>query len=412
MTFKNKFKSIIFLLISIVIIWLLWTPFYRIDKDKGFVKFHWSGLSAIFDERPLGIKLNYYEEVNYQGLDGPYLYQNDTIKKVYYVTEQNSLVEEKFGKIDSLIVKVSNDDKDIFFVKPAVIENEKSIYELPCKIIAISDIEGNFNALSSFLISNGVINKNFEWTFDKGHLVLLGDFVDRGENVTQVLWLIYKLEFDAKKSGGKVHFVLGNHEIMNLQGRPAYANEKYIKIAQTLSGKKDFSKAYLSLYNEDNFLTNWLNSKNATVKIGDLLFVHGGISPKILLYKHSIEQINQNIRKNAKSDIYSKTSGDSFTDLINGKEGIFWYRGMATDYKYYDKIKQIEYEKILKFFRVKKCVIGHTINEDISTDFNNSLIKIDVLHGLEKRSKKTKGVLFEKEKVFKIDALGIKSELK
>ena len=105
-------------------------------------------------------------------------------------------------------------------------------------------------------------------------------------------------------------------------------------------------------------------------------------------------------------------SGDSFTDLINGKEGIFWYRGMATDYKYYDKIKQIEYEKILKFFRVKKCVIGHTINEDISTDFNNSLIKIDVLHGLEKRSKKTKGVLFEKEKVFKIDALGIKSELK
>lgn len=412
MTFKNKFKSIIFLLISIVIIWLLWTPFYRIDKDKGFVKFHWSGLSAIFDERPLGIKLNYYEEVNYQGLDGPYLYQNDTIKKVYYVTEQNSLVEEKFSKIDSLIVKVSNDDKDIFFVKPAVIENEKSIYKLPCKIIAISDIEGNFNALSSFLISNGVINKNFEWTFDKGHLVLLGDFVDRGENVTQVLWLIYKLEFDAKKSGGKVHFVLGNHEIMNLQGRPAYANEKYIKIAQTLSGKKDFSEAYLSLYNEDNFLTNWLNSKNATVKIGDLLFVHGGISPKILLYKHSIEQINQNIRKNAKSDIYSKTSGDSFTDLINGKEGIFWYRGMATDYKYYDKIKQIEYQKILKFFRVKKCVIGHTINEDISTDFNNSLIKIDVLHGLEKRSKKTKGVLFEKEKVFKIDALGIKSELK
>jgi hypothetical protein len=412
MTFKNKFKSIIFLLISIVIIWLLWIPFYRIDKDKGFVKFHWSGLLAIFDDRPFGVKTNYYEEVNYQGLDGPYLYQNDSIQRVYYVTEKNNLIEEKYAKIDSLIVKVNNEDKDIFFVKPADIENEKSIYELPSKIIAISDIEGNFNAFSSFLISNGVINKNLEWTFDKGHLVLLGDFVDRGENVTQVLWLIYKLESEAKKSGGKVHYILGNHEIMTLQGRPAYANEKYIKIAQTLSGKKDFSQAYLALYNEDNFLSNWLNSKNAIVKIGDLLFVHGGISPKILLYKHSIEQINQNIMKNVKSDIYSKTSGDSFTDLINGKEGIFWYRGMATDYKYYDKIKQIEYEKILKFFKVKKCVIGHTINEDISTDFNKSLIKIDVLHGLEKRSKKTKGVLFEKEKVFKIDALGIKSELK
>ena len=346
---------------------------------------------------------------NLNGIDGPYIIDN----QLYEVTKENKLLNKNINRKAKLVVKVNNSDNDQFtFQLKDSITSEPNFYELPEKLIVISDIEGNFNALSSFLISNGVINKNFEWTFDKGHLVLLGDFVDRGENVTQVLWLIYKLEFDAKKSGGKVHFVLGNHEIMNLQGRPAYANEKYIKIAQTLSGKKDFSEAYLSLYNEDNFLTNWLNSKNATVKIGDLLFVHGGISPKILLYKHSIEQINQNIRKNAKSDIYSKTSGDSFTDLINGKEGIFWYRGMATDYKYYDKIKQIEYEKILKFFRVKKCVIGHTINEDISTDFNNSLIKIDVLHGLEKRSKKTKGILFEKEKVFKIDALGIKSELK
>jgi len=49
-------------------------------------------------------------------------------------------------------------------------------------------------------------------------LVLVGDCVDRGQEVTQVLWLIYKLEIAAKNKGGSVHFVLGNHEIMNFQG--------------------------------------------------------------------------------------------------------------------------------------------------------------------------------------------------
>jgi hypothetical protein len=33
---------------------------------------------------------------------------------------------------------------------------------------------------------------------------LNGDFVDRGENVTQVLWLIYKIENQAQKQGGKL----------------------------------------------------------------------------------------------------------------------------------------------------------------------------------------------------------------
>ena len=69
-----------------------------------------------------------------------------------------------------------------------------AIYPSPEKLLAISDIEGNFNALQSFLKNNGIVDSNYNWTYGNGHLVLVGDFVDRGNNVTQVLWLIYKLE--------------------------------------------------------------------------------------------------------------------------------------------------------------------------------------------------------------------------
>ena len=81
----------------------------------------------------------------------------------------------------------------------------------PDKLIAISDIEGNFENGVKFFFMDGN-DTNYNWIFGNGHLVIAGDLVDRGKYVTQCLWLTYYLEREAEKSGGKVHYLLGNHE--------------------------------------------------------------------------------------------------------------------------------------------------------------------------------------------------------
>ena len=65
-------------------------------------------------------------------------------------------------------------------------------------MFVVSDIEGEFKAFRQLLQGNNIIDENFNWTFGNGHLVLTGDFVDRGTLVTEVLWLIYSLEEKAK----------------------------------------------------------------------------------------------------------------------------------------------------------------------------------------------------------------------
>lgn len=87
--------------------------------------------------------------------------------------------------------------------------------------------------------------------------MLVGDFFDRGLNITECLWLIYKLEKEAEKQGGKVHFILGNHEMMNLKSELRYVRDKYHENADTL--KLDYKKWYAN----NTELGRWLRTKMA-----------------------------------------------------------------------------------------------------------------------------------------------------
>ncbi|MDO6598133.1 metallophosphoesterase [Oceanihabitans sp. 2_MG-2023] len=343
--------------------------------------------------------------ISFNGNDGPYII-NDSI---YYINKENKLTARSFFKRDSILVRVNNVEEDAFFV---TLEKEytlpKTIYSLPEKMIVISDIEGNYNAFASFLIANNVIDKNHNWIFNDGHLVLGGDFVDRGINVTQVLWLIYKLEHQAKKQNGAVHFILGNHEILNFQGDHRYNRGKYIKAAQDISKLKDPKEATKFMYSKKSELGKWLATKNVIEKIGNYLFVHAGLSPEILKYRLTLDEIN----KITRLKYYALTDKENETvKFLYSSHAPFWYRGLITNRIKYDKIRAFELQKILKHYNSKKIIIGHTTVKDISTDFDGTVIRTDVHHGKLKFSGKTKGLLIKKDTIFSIDDTKIKKLL-
>jgi hypothetical protein len=231
----------------------------------------------------------------FTGADGPYVFEEDEKSlRVVRVRQQAGrfvLDDQRLSaKAEPLLtVHVDNAARDSFaFRLQKKIKTPPDIYRMPAKLLAISDIEGNFDAFYSLLVGNGVMDKNYRWTFGKNHLVLVGDFVDRGANVIPVLWLIYHLEQEARKHGGFVHFLLGNHEQMNLTGDVRYVQRKYIALAQYLSGEAESSEAYGFLMGDNAHLANWLRSKNVIEKIGDILFVHGGLSEGILILNADI----------------------------------------------------------------------------------------------------------------------------
>lgn len=346
-----------------------------------------------------------------KSVDGPYIYGlNDSIEIVKVKRSKDSIfyIEREKQKKDSnqfFECEVSIFDKDNFLFS---LMNSYSIpdeiYKPQEKIFVTSDIEGNFNAFYSMLVGNGIMNKEYQWTFGNGHLVIAGDMVDRGNNVMPCLWLLYKLEQDAKEVDGQVHFILGNHDVMNIQLDIRYVRPKYIKLAKILSGEEDEKKAYHYLMSSSNELVKWITSKNAVEKIGKNLILHGGISSDVVDAKLSINEINNLVRQHISEHLIRKPGDNDRANLVFGRMGPLWYRGLVKDYnEHYEKISQNELDEILKFYEVDHIIVGHTIvDNQVTSDFNNKVIRVDIKHSTEKFSGKSQALFIEDNKYYRV----------
>ena len=342
-------------------------------------------------------------EMTVKQYDGPYVLYNNNDMYVKYIFEDSG---SRTGHTDSftisdkttLSLKVSTDEpgKTFSIQLKNKLQAEKSEYKKPNKLVAISDIEGNFDAFRMLLQNCGVIDTNYNWTFGDGNLVLVGDFFDRGDHVTEVLWLIYSLEEKAKAAGGYVHFILGNHEIMNLSGDLRYLPPKYIQDAELLN------ENYTSgLYGKNSELGRWLRTKNIIEKVGDFLFMHGGISAQMNnMDISSLSRINDMARPFYADSTYNYN--DPRLELIFGDAGPFWYRGY---YMGSPRATTNQIDSTLDKFDVKHIVTGHCIIADTIAAFHNGkLIDLDVHHA----EGHSEALLIEDGKYYRVSKQGQK----
>lgn len=247
-------------------------------------------------------------------------------------------------------------------------------YQDGAPVLAVSDIEGNYKTFRDLLIAAQVIDANLDWKFGRGHLVLIGDFVDRGASTTQVLWLIYKLEQAAARHGGRVHYILGNHEIKNLQGNFQAAHKKYVNIAGML-GKQQHE-----LFGEQSFIGQWLMSKNSVELINGVLFAHGGLHPILAELPYTLEDINAKVRQQYRQMFYPKKAASRGDVLSDTSKGVAWYRG------YFEgDLRQDDVEKLLNKFQARAIAVGHTPVWNIKTLFDGKVYAVDVRHPLDYR---------------------------
>ncbi|WP_425392430.1 metallophosphoesterase [Ekhidna sp.] len=281
--------------------------------------------------------------------DGPYIF-----------IENKQLIQKQIinGEVVTQELKMDTYDT-IYHAKPSIFTGIDTI-------AALSDIHGQYDLAVEILQNNQIINDELNWSFGNGHLVIVGDIFDRGPKVTEMLWLIYKLEKQAEIAGGAVHYLLGNHEYMVLHNDLRYLHEKYPIVSGLLQTEYD------DLFGENTVLGRWLRSKHTILKINENLFVHGGISRDFIAEAGvDIKAINETMRASIDRSKEEMKATD-FYSTYYGSKGPIWYRGY-----FYDPIPEQSIDSILSKITSDHIVVGHCSNEEVVSRYNNKVFGVD-----------------------------------
>lgn len=246
-------------------------------------------------------------------------------------------------------------------------------------LYVVGDVHGQYDRLDSLLRNAGLVDGDGHWSGGRKHLVLLGDLMDRGPDVRRLLWFVYRLQEEAARAGGRVHPLLGNHEVMVLAGDLRYVAPKEQLMAR-LQGVP-----YGKMYDpEASVLGRWITSWPVALRVNGVLLAHGGIGPAYRDW--SVTALNDSARSWIREPLFRYWT-DSTVDVppmdsaavarrvklhFDGPSPL-WYRGYARTDTLGETLRET-----LDRHDADLHVIAHTPVPEIRHSYRDSLILVDL----------------------------------
>jgi Calcineurin-like phosphoesterase len=284
----------------------------------------------------------------------------------------------------------------------APLARAEDTFDAPPRVVAVGDVHGDYDQLVRVLKGAALLDERLGWAGGRTHLVQTGDRVDRGPDSRKVMDLFMRLEKEAKKAGGMVHPLTGNHEAMNMLGDLRYVSPKEFAAFETPDSmlrreelwkrwrrekarkggaaadedRAAFDKEHplgfvehAQAFSSSGQYGSWIVQQNAVVRIGDTLFLHGGISPKYADF--SLRDLNERVRQELRE------ADPDTALLVRDPEGPLWFRGLAQG----DPAPlSAHLDAVLKKYGCKRMVVGHTPTEGllVMPRYGGRLVMIDV----------------------------------
>ncbi len=258
------------------------------------------------------------------------------------------------------------------------------------RIVAVGDLHGDYDNYLATLRAAGIVDRKGKWAGGAAHLVQTGDIPDRGPDTLKIIEHITRLDKQARRKGGRVHSLIGNHEAMNVYGDLRYVSEgEYAAFATR--GSEALRDRYFELYlarieaqdperyaalpadfrdkwnmehplgwlehrqawdpawNPDGQYAKWVLNSKVAIRINETLFLHGGISG--FYCQNSLDSLTENVR----SHLENFEPGNA--GILEDDFGPLWYRGLSG----VEPLATPEtVDAILAQHGIKHIAVGHT----------------------------------------------------
>lgn len=246
------------------------------------------------------------------------------------------------------------------------------------RVVAVGDLHGDLASARQALRLAGAIDAKDRWSGGKLVLVQVGDQLDRGDDEPEILTLLERLAEEAPKTGGAVHVLNGNHELMNAVGDLRYVTDDGMRdyAATPLAASAEFPPGFpkeargrFAAFAPGSELARKLAERNTITIVGDTVFAHAGVLTKHVRY--GISRINDEVSRflrgesPALPEVMARDDAPVWTRLYGGPDTT----GAACQ----------ELEAVLKALSVKRMVVGHTVQSSgVTSACDGRVYRVDV----------------------------------
>ncbi len=277
------------------------------------------------------------------------------------------------------------------------IDKQPSVLPPVKRIIVIGDIHGDWEMTQKLLRVAKLIDKDGNWVGADTVVVQVGDQIDRCRykfgsgnpscdkpeatspdegSDWKILQYFTKLHAEAKKVGGAVYSLMGNHELMNVQGDFRYVS--YEGRREFINYKKpdgttieNGEEARHWAFKPGNPISDFLAcTRQMALIIGSNLFVHAGLLP-IIAKKYSVKSLNKlmSLYLWDKLENHTEYNDVFFTSdispLWNRVFGNIGMQSLNKSTEYLDLAEAKEkcstlLNPLKKIYKVDKIYVGHT----------------------------------------------------
>jgi len=316
---------------------------------------------------------------------------------------------------------------------PALLGAQRSTWEwddVP-RVVILGDVHGSYDKMVTLLRGTKTVDERLNWIGGDQHLVFCGDLTDRGSNDRGVMDLARRLQVEARTAGGRVHVVLGNHDVMNLTRDRRYWSadlldefagdetgeerkdglRKFRSVQQTQGARDAFGEKFppgyfarARAFEPEGEYGSWLLQQPTVVKVNGVLFVHGGLTRRVA--KLGLDEINRRVTSGIREFLaaadelgnavpFPANMGnimltarelgnrsaravlEAHESLAFDSAGPLWYRGTACEN---ERLESDRVAQVLDMLGARAVMMGHTVTRTgrISTRFNGTVYRADV----------------------------------
>lgn len=261
------------------------------------------------------------------------------------------------------------------------------------RIVAIGDLHGDLTKTLQSLELAGVLGRDGTgrpiWVGGNTVVVQLGDVMDRGDCEIGIVMLLRQLHKMAKKDGGAVYMLNGNHESLNICGDYRYVTAGAFLEAAMAAGLKGEQaenwenqlRARVRLYSPGGPMALELSKNPTVLVVNDTAFAHGGLLPEHASY--GLERMNRDVAKWMRGE--KTDDGSPFPPpflAMGDSSSVMWNRMYSRERfpNPYEKFHTCNtLKETLEQIGAKRLVVGHTPQmEGANCECEQQIWRVDV----------------------------------